>query len=119
MKYENWYDPLVEKYKIRFPGPRTIETGKGWQNLIESFLNELDRLDQKFKIAIFCIKEKFGGMRIQWESDIDKLVMDDFYKLVSKYEHLSMITCEECGNPGKLDNKSHWLKIRCKSCMKK
>lgn len=59
------------------------------------------------------VKEKFGTLRFYMTCETDE--MD---KLIQEAEHLSAVTCEECGEPGELRGTS-WLTTLCDSCSTK
>lgn len=40
------------------------------------------------------------------------------YKLVNRAVERSKVTCEVCGQPGKLDKSDSWIKTLCESCIK-
>ena len=57
------------------------------------------------------IKSKFAGMRFHyfpWNQDAQKII--------DKYENMSMETCEECGEPGKIVTINYWNWCLCNNC---
>ena len=58
-------------------------------------------------------KEKFGGLRF-YVNDIS----DECGKIISKYESLSMETCEVCGEKGETRG-SGWVRTLCDEHVKK
>lgn len=58
--------------------------------------------------VIVQIKEKFGGLRFYTNCSNDRV--DTLIRFAEKMSHC---TCEECGNPGELDN-AGWMKTYCK-----
>jgi 5-bromo-4-chloroindolyl phosphate hydrolysis protein len=111
------FEEIIKNNPKRFPGPREIECGYGWTNLIKEFLQELDILDPIQQIQLFCIKEKFGFLEIQNQSFLYDF-FDNFYLLTDKYRHLSKSVCETCGEPGKLKSSGTWLSVSCKDHQK-
>lgn len=84
-----------------------MSVGKGWAKLVEPVV---DRAKEK-GVAIYQIKEKFGGLRIYAEDDaeIDTLIKAAAVQAVS--------TCERCGAVGKLRLELSWVKTLCSGCM--
>jgi hypothetical protein len=58
--------------------------------------------------VIVQIKEKFAGLRFYTDYCNDRADI-----LIQFAESMSRRTCEECGNPGELDN-AGWMKTYCK-----
>jgi hypothetical protein len=107
---------LVKKYPEIFDTRFYIECGDGWYNLLDFLCKEIQKyLDKEpnpdFKAT--QVKEKFGTLRFY-------TTMCDNYmeKLIEKAEHLSSITCENCGDRGKLSKKGYWLSTLCNKCRK-
>jgi len=85
-------------------------------------------------VSFSQVKEKFGLMRIYWNSNssdsweeiCEKIDQTDREDAFNKYfdrvqnaidyvEFLSSKVCENCGQPGNADSKG-WIKVRCKNC---
>lgn len=85
-------------------------------------------------ISFTQVKEKFGLMRIywsgngveNWEEVCVKVNQEDRERAIKRHyeevqnaidyvEFLSSKVCEECGQPGKVNNKG-WIKVRCENC---
>ena len=81
------------------------ECGDGWLHLIDATLRTVSAEDAHFIIR--QIKEKFGGLRIYLTADAS------LYPMLNVVEHISLMTCEECGKPGKQISDKGWIKTRC------
>lgn len=57
------------------------------------------------------VKEKFGRLRFYMSSETVEMS-----NLIHKAEGLSYKTCEECGQPGSLDDSQYWLLTLCDKC---
>lgn len=121
---ENLEKKLVEDFPSLFAGRNKslqeslmafgCECGDGWFNIIYYMCKEIDSHLKHKEIKDYeftQIKEKFGSLRVYdlgGDSYIDGVI--------SMAESMSLITCEECGEPGLLHNSTggHWLKTLCK-----
>jgi hypothetical protein len=77
-----------------------------WQNL--GFKALVWHPDTGFKVS--QVKEKFGELRYYHSGSSERI-----HTLVRMAEYLSSVTCEQCGEPGKLRGKG-WLKTECDKC---
>lgn len=70
-----------------------FEIGDGWYELVKNMIDELiaDGWDKQ----VCQVKEKFGGLRFYTNGG-----GENHYKIISKYENMSVKTCEVCGKPG-------------------
>jgi hypothetical protein len=70
-------------------------------------------------IKIFCIKEKFGGLRVHYTCD--PYVSDTFARFESMAVELCHYTCEICGHLGRdvKTSGSGWIQMRCPVCEQK
>jgi hypothetical protein len=70
------------------------------------------------------IKEKWGFLHFYYHigHDYYNPPKHDMHKevnaLISKWEDISEVTCEWCGEPGTIRNDG-WLKVRCDKCEEK
>ena len=124
-----------------------LDTGKGWQEIIENLDRELAKIDPNYTID--QIKEKFGGLRyyytpsfiryhttapflqgckhhpfVEWLLRHScKARSNRMYELRSVAERASYFTCEDCGSTEGVLNKSpknqYWVKSLCASCWEK
>ena len=82
---------------------------------------ELDN-DEQLPLIPVCsqIKEKFGGLRLHVDRGI--FCEDEAWELINKAveeaERKAGVTCESCGQPGKL-RKRGWLRVTCAICERK
>jgi hypothetical protein len=80
----------------------------GWSHLVGECWDACDRHD----VAIYHIKEKFGGLRFYVET-----APDDVHAVIERAEAASETTCQECGASGIIKPNSHgWLKCLCDKC---
>jgi len=100
-----------------------FECDKGWYSLIDNFCKELKKLIEskypeyktgELQFEIIQVKEKYGRLCIY-----TNFSNDDIDRLIEKYEELSQVTCEMCGNRGKLRKYKGWYKTLCDKCYKK
>jgi hypothetical protein len=124
------YPPYYKTLKqiLREIKKKNIYTGKGWTPLLIELTEKLiaiekknlpwyKRLRKKNLITIAQIKEKFGGLRY-YTNGINRLYADEVYELISEYEDKSYVTCEDCGDVGKV-RQTGWISTLCNSCFKK
>ena len=91
-KLEDIYPHFMEGFDPK------MKCGKGWYPLILSLHKELYNLDSEYKILE--IKEKFGGLRFNFESSSNKArKMSDIARF---YEGQSFTVCEVTGRKGQL-----------------
>lgn len=76
----------------------TVQCDSGWDDLIVDLDRELRDIDPNY--VIHQIKEKFGGLRLYFDTKTDK--RSEMNAVVKKYEDLSQQTCELSGKPGVL-----------------
>ena len=124
-----------------------LDTGDGWQEIIENLDRELAKIDPNYTID--QIKEKFGGLRYYYTPSflqhsktppffqyrkhhrlVDWLLHRRYksrgnrmYELRQVAERASYFTCEICGSTEGVLNKSpknqYWVKTLCASCWEK
>lgn len=84
----------LEKYKSKC----RIDIDKGWEDIIEKFLQDFEKLNKNEEIHINQIKQKLGELRIYF-SGLNKEESETAAKmrmLVDKTERLCNATCEMC-----------------------
>jgi hypothetical protein len=94
--------------------------GTGWRKLVLNLLDILEPLSAtptadghlpptaRWDGTIYEVKEKFGELRFCVGS-VDALVHD----IIDYTTELSLLTCEECGEPGKCREDLLWVKTLC------
>jgi hypothetical protein len=83
-----------------------FECADGWFDLIWKLCEELEplvQMDENFEVV--QVKEKFGGLRFyiargDWRGD-STIDWDAVHKAINDAEHVSFVTCEYCGKPGR------------------
>ncbi|MCB9441150.1 MAG: hypothetical protein H6523_12990 [Mycolicibacterium sp.] len=88
---------------------RAIDCGPGWYSLLADLDAALARLDPAYTLR--QVKEKFGGLRFY----LGAISSDDdaVYALIREAEGLSELTCELCGEPGRLRGELGWVRTLC------
>jgi len=86
-----------------------LACGRGWFLLLDELCSKLKGHD----VTARQVKEKFGGLRFYLSGD------DKAHDIVSEYESKSTETCENCGEPAKVESDHGWLKTICSSCKEK
>lgn len=81
--------------------------GPGWIHIVV----ELDKkIASKFpNYEVYQVKEKFGGLRYYTSVDRDEDVRD----WINFAEGKASVTCEECGEPGKMTQISYLMVTLC------
>jgi hypothetical protein len=69
---------------------------------------------ESMQIRAIQVKEKFGGLRF-YIGGADY----EAHAMIQMAEIMSLVTCEQCGNPGSLHHRNGWLKTLCPKCAKK
>lgn len=89
-----------------------FECDKGWYNLIDELCQKIKDTNPPEDFEIIQVKEKYASLRVYTfhsTNEIENLIMDA--------EKKSEITCEICGNEGKITG-DHWVKTLCNKCIK-
>ena len=93
--------------------PFGFEHGDGWFQIIWDLSEALEKEilalpeDQRGQCKAIQVKEKYATLRYYMTSGTDKM-----YALINEAELKSEITCEVCGNPGKIRGRS-WVYTAC------
>lgn len=109
---------FVKKYPFAFSNLENnspfklfgFECGDGWYDLLEpviAWINDFNEKNQNSRIHISQIKEKYGTLRFYTSTSFDELD-----KLIDEAENKSEVTCETCGQPGKMRGKG-WYYVSC------
>lgn len=93
-----------------------LDCGRGWFDLIDCMLDEIEDVDINKKVYLTQVKEKYGSLRVYFVVDDSNELFDKVNDIVGKYEELSFIVCEECG-ASKAELRNHgWYKTLCDKC---
>jgi hypothetical protein len=103
-------DELVAKYPKIFATIKHTECGDGWYTILNALCSNIQiHVDWSKceQVVAEQVKEKFGGLRFYYSGG------DEYISgLMSMTESVASVTCEVCGNPGKLRT-GGWLKTLC------
>jgi hypothetical protein len=101
---------------------RWIRCGRGWYPLLVELDEQLSALFPNYELD--QVKEKYGGLRYYWEPGEE--ISDDLERRVKLAEQLvdtaegrAALTCEICGEAGRLHRtptRSPWYKTLCPVC---
>jgi hypothetical protein len=90
-----------------------FETHQGWNAIIWRLTESIEKVKGKHKeFEIVQVKEKFGGLRYY----VEGARVEEVFNLINKAEELSYKICEECGEPGSLDERYFWYLTLCRKC---
>ena len=135
---EQLFEELAKKYPDLFQKARAeyFETNDGWYNIIDVLCGMISKdVDQlRKKLAHYNSKgdhDRAAEVTIRLDKEIEKLPMivqvkekygtlrfyyyggtEEMEHYVSMAEHMSAVTCEECGAPGK-ERPGSWIKTLC------
>jgi hypothetical protein len=87
--------------------------GRGWWPLLEEMHERLLTIDPPYRLC--QVKEKWGVLRVYVEDKhyVDRPdVLDQIKAVVGEAVGESAVTCERCGEPGRLRNDEEWLSQR-------
>ncbi|MDP3545674.1 MAG: hypothetical protein Q8S29_05795 [Phreatobacter sp.] len=93
------YEPAVQ---TDLPG---VECGIGWHDLLKAFLDRASGLALPVggTVTLQRIKEEFGEIRIYFRAEgLGDDAMNDLLAAAQIAGKASVVTCEECGRPGRL-----------------
>lgn len=79
--------------------------GKGWHGIIDRLVTDLLAMGWDGDVA--QVKEKFGGLRFYINGGTDQM-----FDRIETAGDESLVTCEECGGPGK-QTEGGWIQTRC------
>lgn len=86
-----------------------FEHGDGWYNILENLFLEIEKLNPQDDFGFVQIKEKYGALRIYFTPH-----REDIDLLVAQAEGKSLLTCEECGETGRLRTEGRfWINTLC------
>jgi hypothetical protein len=117
---DGWYDIIntlcaLIQWKVN-SSKKTVELCETWlkeENLNENLKHQYTLMLESAKsnevnqVRAVQVKEKFGTLRFYTNS-----VSPEIDAYINFAENMSAITCDVCGNKGKI-NEGGWLKVRC------
>ena len=113
-KFKNLFEPdEIRKDPMKSCMAFGFETANGWNKLIEDMLTEVNEELKKNPIEDFAfvqIKEKFGSLRAYTQNTSDVI-----HDIIRKYEKISAVTCEICGEAGEILDVRGWYSCLCKT----
>lgn len=101
---------LRETYPNLYSDLDYFAIGDGWFEIIDELSKKLEPLGVK----AVQVKEKFGSLRF-YVHDVPDVMFDDVYHEIYHAESKSYLTCEYCGDVGKM-RRGGWVKTLCNSC---
>jgi hypothetical protein len=109
MKLRPGFEDLANRVHCEFTASFPEQ---GWDKIIIDCHNSIITIDPDY--VIHQIKEKFGTLRYYIASShVDRNKIDE---IIRQAEQLSAVTCERCGEPGKLDREERWVMTLCSEC---
>lgn len=91
-----------------------FDCGDGWFDLLYRLSVKIRDYLEETKYDNFYVtqvKEKYGTLRFYTSWDDDTI-----YSFISEAEEESAITCEFCGEPGKMRDLNRWYYTLCENC---
>lgn len=109
---------LIQKYPTLFPGGEPecgVNFEVGWSKLLDDMCQELVMTSET--CIIIQVKQKLAKLRVNFvEESKSEMIFNKVNDIISKYEELSMYTCELCGGYGKKYIRGGYMMIKCASC---
>lgn len=103
---------LTKKLKETFPELYHnlgwgFECGNGWFNILWRLSKDILPLAQGREMYAMQVKEKYGTLRFYMNQTTDEIE-----KRIEQAEEETEVTCETCGEPGKI-REGGWISVRC------
>lgn len=95
---------LVAKYPEVYAQDFYFQCNDGWFKIVDELSAKLAKLG----VQVVQVKEKFGGLRVYLD-----VTAPGAYELIHEAEQKSFVTCEFCGEPGKLGKSGYWQSTLC------
>lgn len=118
--YKDRIAMLKEMYPYMFRDVHDymVSINKGWLKIIEKFCFEVDKTlsaAEKESFVFGQIKEKFGDLRIYYQcgQQMDDEKRQHIRALYEAASEEASRTCQRCGAPGKMNNRSGWMATLC------
>lgn len=80
--------------------------GKGWYDIIRELDAKIAELYPDY--VVDQVKEKFGGLRY-YIGAVPADINQQVYDLIAEAEDKAVVTCDVCGEPGKIGKTGKWL----------
>lgn len=110
------YSTIYQNLQPRFPGGERFECGDGWYRIVEELSAELEaiaRVGGVNRLNVVQVKEKLAALRVYFDRPAPPTAIAVVDAAIQK----SRITCELCGEPGKLCRyREGWLRTLCEKC---
>lgn len=91
-------------------GYQVLQAEKGWWELITQCHTELKRIDPKYRII--QIKQKFGGLRYYFTTELGPETVELMHEIVRKYEKRLDTVCEHSGLEGQqYQTSTGWYRV--------
>ncbi len=90
------------------------QVGPGWGTILEQLHEELMVIYPAYQVA--QVKEKFGTLRV-YLNTYPREIWQELSDVITKYEKMTAVTCEGCGEPGRLCRPNgSWVLTLCERC---
>lgn len=106
--------PILKDQKPKNPFRSKIYTagsfsvGPGWYGLLKTLIESA--VNSGWNKEVCQVKEKFGGLRFYING-----ASTEVHDIISKYESLSCVICEDCGSSGE-QRSGGWIRTLCNNC---
>lgn len=110
-------DKLLSQHSKLLQLAYGFECGPGWADILKDLFESIDEAGLSDRVVFTQIKEKFGLLRIYgsgFHSDDTEAAA-----LVERAVERSRVTCESCGKPGELVQRSGWYRVSCAQCLER
>jgi len=117
---------LAREFPDQFPDGQaySINVGDGWYGLVREACVKLqheliDNPKLRGRTSWFQIKEKFGGIRLNYDLRglSGPMLSNSFLDAISEIERRSFKTCEDCGSCEAVTTEGPgWLRSLCPKC---
>ncbi len=112
IRYWPGFEPTEQDLRSRMAYPLFgIECGPGWDGLLApvfAYLQQWNVDHPHEPIVVAQVKEKYSTLRFYTSS-----VTEELETLIDHAEHLSAITCEECGRTAQSSHEHGWWVTLC------
>lgn len=99
-----------------------FDVGDGWFDILDCLCELIVGIigdNKEARVEAVQVKEKYGGLRFYYDtSGLPEEEANEVSGAVRLAERLSYRVCEDCGSPGK-PNERGWIRTQCGACRKK